>query len=209
MAKQIPTAIFPAKIKKPQSTAPLVDTQRRATGDWPRWFEFVDVSIRRFARFFTFLALEDTPDSYSGQGGKGVRVNVAEDALEFYLTSSTEKTGFGFNTSGLFSSNEEIGDGICDSDNNITFPSASRSAEVKSDVAATAMAVMHIYPVVAGVEAAAVATITFAAAGTTGTVAWSPNPYTLPAGTKLRLRAPSPRDATLYGVTGFVPGDLA
>jgi hypothetical protein len=208
MVKQIPTAVFPGKNAEPQTTTALVDTQRRITPEWRRWTEFVDISIRRFARFFTFLALEDTPDSYSGQAGKGVRVNPAEDALEFYATSSVEKAGFGFNTTGLFSDNEEIGDGICDSDNDIIFPSASRSAEIKSDIPAAATAVIHLYPVSGGIEGPAVGTVTFAAGGATGTIAWTPNPYTLPAGTKLRVRAPSPRDATLYGVTGFVPGDL-
>ncbi|HUU77149.1 MAG TPA: hypothetical protein VMX55_02310, partial [candidate division Zixibacteria bacterium] len=33
-----------------------------------------------------FTELTDTPASYSGQGLKGVRVNVGEDALEFYTT---------------------------------------------------------------------------------------------------------------------------
>lgn len=118
-------------------------------------------------------------------------------------------TGFGFNTTGLFTDNEELGDGICDSDKDLTFPSATRSAKVTSDLPAASTAIMHVYPVAAGIEQPAVATINFAAAGTAGTVAWSPNPYTLPAGTKLRLRAPSPRDATLSGVTGFIPGDPA
>jgi len=32
----------------------------------------------------TFLALSDTPSSYSGQTGQGLRVNAGEDALEFF-----------------------------------------------------------------------------------------------------------------------------
>lgn len=32
----------------------------------------------------TFLSLSDTPSSYSGQGGKGVRVKASADGLEFY-----------------------------------------------------------------------------------------------------------------------------
>lgn len=35
----------------------------------------------------TFLTLNDTPSSYSGQGGKGVRVNAGATALEFFVTS--------------------------------------------------------------------------------------------------------------------------
>lgn len=36
----------------------------------------------------SFLDLTDTPNSYTGQSGKGVRVNATEDGLEFYATSS-------------------------------------------------------------------------------------------------------------------------
>jgi hypothetical protein len=83
MVKQIPTAIFPGKNAEPQATEVFVDQQRRIMPNWRRWTEFVDISIRRFAALFTFLALEDTPDSYSGQAGKLAAVNMAEDALEF------------------------------------------------------------------------------------------------------------------------------
>lgn len=31
----------------------------------------------------TFVGLTDTPSSYSGSGGKGVKVKTAEDGLEF------------------------------------------------------------------------------------------------------------------------------
>ena len=42
-----------------------------------------------------FIELTDTPSSYSGQGLKGVRVNSAADALEFYttVTDTDEKVG--------------------------------------------------------------------------------------------------------------------
>jgi len=40
----------------------------------------------------TFLALLDTPGSYAGQAGRGVRVNLAENALEYtrVITSVTK-----------------------------------------------------------------------------------------------------------------------
>jgi hypothetical protein len=91
MVKQIPTATFPGKNAEPQTTTPLVDQRLRITPEWRRWTEFVDITIRRFAGLFTFLKLEDTPDSYSGQTGKSVRVNAGETALEFY----TPTTGTG------------------------------------------------------------------------------------------------------------------
>lgn len=37
----------------------------------------------------TFLEHGDTPSSYTGEGGKGVRVNVGESALEFYTLLAT------------------------------------------------------------------------------------------------------------------------
>lgn len=89
MVKQIPTAVFPGKNAEPQTTTPLVDTQRRITPEWRRWTEFVDVTIRRFAGLFTFLKLEDTPDSYSGQSLKSVRVNAGETGLEFFTLTGT------------------------------------------------------------------------------------------------------------------------
>lgn len=84
MAKQIPTAIYPGKNTTPQASDTLVDFQRRPTPTWLRWCQFVDTTIRRMAAdFFTFLALEDTPDSYSGQANKIVAVKNDESGLEF------------------------------------------------------------------------------------------------------------------------------
>ena len=39
---------------------------------------------------FSFLSLSDTPSSYSGQGLKALRVNLAENAIEFYTVTSTD-----------------------------------------------------------------------------------------------------------------------
>lgn len=39
----------------------------------------------------TLLGLTDTPDSYSGQSAKGVRVNAGETALEFYTVTDTDE----------------------------------------------------------------------------------------------------------------------
>lgn len=43
----------------------------------------------------SFLQLSDAPSSYSGQGGKGVRVNAGATALEFYSLSATGVTSVG------------------------------------------------------------------------------------------------------------------
>lgn len=86
---KLPVATFPAKNAEPQSTEPFVDTQRRITPNWRRWTEFVDTALRRMIKLFTFLALEDTPDSYSGQTLKGVRVKADESGLEFFTIPST------------------------------------------------------------------------------------------------------------------------
>lgn len=48
---------------------------------------FAQPIIPSGTRFFKYLL--DTPDSYTDQGGKGVRVNTAEDAVEFYTISTT------------------------------------------------------------------------------------------------------------------------
>lgn len=52
----------------------------RGAGANPRWSSIANLT--------TFLALSDTPSSYTGQALKGVRVNALESQLEFYTTSS-------------------------------------------------------------------------------------------------------------------------
>lgn len=56
--------------------------------NWYRWTVKVDQAVQRFKGWFTFLALEDTPDSYSGQALKLVRVNAGANALEFFAFSA-------------------------------------------------------------------------------------------------------------------------
>jgi hypothetical protein len=49
----------------------------------------------------TFVELTDTPGSYSGQGGKGVRVNAGGTALEFYdivVAASGKRRRYSFRT---------------------------------------------------------------------------------------------------------------
>lgn len=43
--------------------------------------------VIKIGPFNEFTGLTDTPDSYSGEAGSGVRVNATEDALEFYTIS--------------------------------------------------------------------------------------------------------------------------
>jgi len=45
----------------------------------------------------TFLALTDTPSSYAGQAGKGVRVNAGESAIEFFTLGGGGGTPAGSN----------------------------------------------------------------------------------------------------------------
>lgn len=46
-------------------------------------FSLIKDDLNSILAFRTFLALLDTPDSYAGQAGKLVKVNTAENALEF------------------------------------------------------------------------------------------------------------------------------
>lgn len=138
-------------------------------------------------------------------GGYGIEVTDGSGVGGNPTVTALGPDGFGFNVGGLMSVGELLGAGVLDED--ISFPSATRPPVVVSQFPATASAVLNIKALIAGVETQ-VGTITFAAGGTTGVVAWSPSPYTLPSGTPLRLYAPSPRDITLSMITGLVPGDL-
>jgi len=90
---KLPFGLYVGKLKEPQSTEKLVDEQRRVTKGWKDWFDFVDLSLRRLIKLFTFLALEDTPDSYAGQTLKVVRVKADESGLEFAAPTSVLPAG--------------------------------------------------------------------------------------------------------------------
>jgi hypothetical protein len=83
MAHDLPVAVLPGNLREPPQDDKFVDVDRRITTNWYRWTVFVDVSLRRMIKLFTFLSLTDTPDSYAGQTHKVVRVNAGETALEF------------------------------------------------------------------------------------------------------------------------------
>jgi hypothetical protein len=52
--------------------------------DESKWYKWGGSSWAEFAGGATFLGLTDSPSSYSGHDGKGVRVNSTPDEVEFY-----------------------------------------------------------------------------------------------------------------------------
>jgi len=44
------------------------------------------------SKTYSFLGLTDTPDSYSGLAGRGLRINGSENAIEFYAISGSSNT---------------------------------------------------------------------------------------------------------------------
>jgi hypothetical protein len=140
------------------------------------------------------------------QAGPGIEITNGDGIAGDPVFTALGPDGFGFFVGGLMLDGELLGMGIFDKD--ISFPSTVNTNAVKSLFPATASAVFDIKAVIAGVETQ-VGTITFAAGSSDGVVVWSPNPYTLPANTPLKLYSPSARDITLSMVTGLCPGDLS
>jgi hypothetical protein len=111
--------------------------------------------------------------------------------------------GFGFSSGGVLVDGEILGFGICPGDR--VFTTGDPLTTVVSEAAATGSSVFNIQTYIAGVRTT-VGTITFGAAASVATVAWTSSPYTLSASTIIELHAPSPADATLSWVTGRVNG---
>ena len=113
--------------------------------------------------------------------------------------------GFAINTTNLFADREELGSTYFDTD--VTFPSVYDTTRVTCELPAASNASCLIFERNGAVETQ-VGTIDFLAGSDTGTVTWSPtSPYTLLAGRRIKIYAPTPRDAALSFVTGYVPGD--
>ena len=69
----------------------------------------------------TFLGLNDTPNTYVGQAGKGVRVNAGETGLEFYIAVDTDeklKVSANDSTAGYLNGKLVQGTGISLTENN-------------------------------------------------------------------------------------------
>ncbi len=138
--------------------------------------------------------------------GPGIDVQDGDGIAGNPTISDLGPDNFGFNVGGLMSAGEELGTAVFDDD--VVFPSVLKPSVVLSEFTATASAVFNIKSLSGGVETQR-GTITFAAGGAVGTVAWSGGTYTLPSGDRLKLYAPSPRDLTLGKVVGLVAGDLS
>ncbi len=68
--------------KAPLNDNPLEGSLTRWSKPWHLWFD----SFKTLAQ--SFLGLSDTPDSYTGQAGKFVRVKSDESSLEFVTGNS-------------------------------------------------------------------------------------------------------------------------
>ena len=111
--------------------------------------------------------------------------------------------GFGFSISGLPGAGQVIG--IATFPYQMTFTSADPGDVVNSTVAATGTPAFQMQVQVSGVWTQ-VGTITWAAAGYVGAVAWTGGSYVLAANTQMRLVAPASQDATLSDISGKVVG---
>lgn len=111
--------------------------------------------------------------------------------------------GFGFSITGRPGNGQVIGIGVWPKA--MTFTSAAAGDSVVATVGAHAMAVFNMQALVMGVFTT-VGTITFAANGTVGAVAWTGGQYLLAANAQLKLIAPSPQDAALADISGTVIG---
>lgn len=152
----------------------------------------------------SFTGLTDTPNSFTGQTGKFLKVNTAEDALEFTDAPTgggsqyVELTGF---AGGTFENSEVIYS--YRPTRNVDFPAGLIGSSMFSIAAATASAVFSIKK--NGTE---VGTATFAASGTTATLAMA-SLTSFTAGTDvLTIVAPTAADTTLADVTFSLIGDL-
>jgi hypothetical protein len=138
--------------------------------------------------------------------GPGIDITNGDGVAGDPVFTAKGPDGIGFFIGGLTTDGELLGSGIFDQD--ITFPSTVNAPVVRSEFPATASAVLNLKSVSGGVETQR-GTITFAAGAQAASVAWTGTTYTLPAGDRLRLYAPTVHDTTLSMITGLVPGDLS
>lgn len=136
----------------------------------------------------TFLTLTDTPDSYSGQGEKIVRVNTAANALEF--VDAPYDIGFFF--PGKPTNSEVLLRLPFVRD--VDFPASLTGSQLKAGIAATASTVISLQK-----NAVEFGTVTVAISGTTGTFA-AASPTSFAAGDILTVVAPATADATLASI---------
>lgn len=178
-------------------------------------FEFVNVP----AGITTFLGLTDVPASYTGQGGKGVRVNSGATALEFYTRAFAGQSDTPANYTGhagktLRVKTDESGvefvkppimlvgawNGVPAADavvmrvpitTDMTLPASLTGSRAISEVAATAQTDFLLKK-----NGTTVATVRFAAGATTATFI-AASPITLTTTDTLKLVGPATPDATL------------
>jgi hypothetical protein len=113
--------------------------------------------------------------------------------------------GFGFSVQGRPAAGQILGPGLWTS--NITFQTGG-AASIIAQVAATSSAVFNIQTLISGVYTT-IGTITFAAGGTVGALAWIASPETVPTGQPLQVVCPASQDATLANIVGVVDGSFS
>lgn len=133
------------------------------------------------------------------RGQQLMRLGIASASA---TNSKLAQCGFTFYAGGLMLSNEDLGSGSWAHD--VTFQNGVDGSSIISQTPATSTAVFNIYALqISGPTL--IGTITFSAGGSVGLLNF-PASFTIPAGTAVRLNAPSPADATLASVTGTVVG---
>lgn len=181
----------------------------------------------------TFLALTDTPNDFTDDGGKAVRVNAAANALEFvenkftelddapaslltnagkFVKVNTAETALEFSDPinvaeisffirGTIANNEIVFSYIPTKD--LTFPINLAGSKAVSDVAATGSTVFNVKK-----NGTNVGTLTWAASGTTATLAMASATTFTALTDKLTIVAPASMDATLSSITGTLFADV-
>lgn len=140
------------------------------------------------------------------RGGKGaLQLLRQEDLKRMGLVtrrsiSQQNQAGFTFQVNGVPSDNEFVGQGSWGKD--VTFHNGDANNHVVSLTAAAGTPAMRML----ASDLSDLGTITWAAGGFEGTVAWVTDPYVHPAGALMLLYCPTPADANLSGMSGRVVG---
>ena len=135
-----------------------------------------------------FLGLTDTPNSYSGQAGKGVVVNGAATGLEF-TTAATGSYDLGLTWSGTLPASQVLM--RYPFPRAVDFPAGLTGSQGRAAVAATALTTLDLRK-----NGTSVGSVQFAAAGTTATFTMA-SATSFAAGDVLTVHAPASADATL------------
>jgi hypothetical protein len=146
-----------------------------------------------------FTSLADAPASLIGNAGQYVKVNDGETALEF--APPVNEVELAFFTPGVLVNSQTLL--AYYPTKNIELPAGLTGSVCKAGVAATGSTVLDIKK-----NGTNVGTLTFAAAGTTATLAMASATTFTAVTDKLSIVGPASADATLADISGSLFGDV-